>query len=237
MDAQISFQTPDPPSAKKQPLIRREFQERLSINLNDRIGLSAIIGAASGLLIGTIKGSQDAGFRFRAENAHRLPTSQRGWFLYHKSKNYNMMLGGVREGFKQAQKFAFWTVLFFVLEEGIDHGRVRIAKEIQRWRRKDSLRLDDNASILASQRDALSSAFAGLGSAGFFSIFSRFPAPTMARTMKMGMKAGLAFGLFQDGLSLLKGRQIGYVEVVKFHVFGMQREDNQREDKEQSLPA
>ncbi|KAF1818509.1 uncharacterized protein K489DRAFT_327322 [Dissoconium aciculare CBS 342.82] len=203
MDSDEITDTPAPSSPAKQPLIRRELHERLSINLFDRVELSVITGAISGFLIGTIKGSQDAGFRFRAENAHRLPTSQRGWFLYHKSKNYNMMLGGVVEGFKQARKYALWTTLFFVLEEGIDRGQ--------------------------SQRDALSSAFAGLGSAGIFSVYNRFPLPTMSRTMKMGAKAGFAFGLFQDGLSLLKGRRIGYIEAIRYHILGL-RDSEAKED-------
>jgi hypothetical protein len=41
----------------------------------------------------------------------------------------------------------------------------------------------------------------------------------------MGAKAGLAFGLFQDGLGLLKGRPIGYVEAFKFHVLGLRKSE------------
>jgi hypothetical protein len=229
MDSHEITETPAPSSPAKQPLIRRELHERLSINLFDRVELSVITGAISGFLIGTIKGSQDAGFRFRAENAHRLPTSQRGWFLYHKSKNYNMMLGGVVEGFKQARKFALWTTLFFVLEEGIDRGRTKIVRDLLEWKRNEIIEHDNEAIILESQRDALSSAFAGLGSAGIFSVYNRFPLPTMSRTMKMGAKAGFAFGLFQDGLSLLKGRRIGYIEAIRYHILGL-RDSEAKED-------
>jgi hypothetical protein len=213
-----------PPSVRKEPLIHRELSERLSITVLNRVELAAAAGAISGLLIGTIKGSQDAGFRFRAENAHRLPTSQRGWFLYHKSKNYNMMLGGVVEGLKQGRKFGFWTVLYFLLEEGIDRGRSKYLREFLEWRRNKLVRSDNEAGILENQRDALSSAFAGLGSAGLFSIYNRFPLPTMSRTMRMGAKAGLAFGLLQDGLSLLRGRRVGYIEAIKFYVFGLRKD-------------
>jgi hypothetical protein len=218
------------PSGRKEPLIHRDLSERLSISVLNRVELSAAVGAISGFLIGTIKGSQDAGFRFRAENAHRLPTSQRGWFLYHKSKNYNMMLGGAVEGFKQARKFGFWTLLYFLLEEGIDRGRSKYLREFMEWRRGELVKSDNEAGILEGQRDALSSAFAGLGSAGLFSIYNRFPLPTMSRTMRMGAKAGLAFGLFQDGLSLLKGRRIGYIEAIKFHVLGIRKDDKQELD-------
>ncbi|KAF2168570.1 hypothetical protein M409DRAFT_36327 [Zasmidium cellare ATCC 36951] len=143
-------------------------------------------------MLGLAKGSQDSGLRFQAENAHRLPTTQTGWFLYHKSKNYNMMLGGIVEGMKQAGKFGLWAGCFFVLEEGIDRGRA------------------------AGVRIML----AGLGSAGIFSAWNRLPLPTVARTAKMGAKVGLAFGLLQDALNVVKGKRVGYVEFVKRHTVG-----------------
>ncbi|KAA8574705.1 hypothetical protein EYC84_003955 [Monilinia fructicola] len=37
------------------------------------------------MALGISHGSQTAGLRFRAENAHRLPTSPTGWYLYHKT--------------------------------------------------------------------------------------------------------------------------------------------------------
>lgn len=43
----------------------------------------------------------------------------------------------------------------------------------------------------------------------------RFPVPTAARVAKLGLKYGLAFGLVQDAVSLLRGRRLGYVEFVK----------------------
>jgi hypothetical protein len=135
-----------------------------------------------------------------------------------------MMLGGVVEGLKQGRKFGFWTVLYFLLEEGIDRGRSKYLREFLEWRRNKLVRSDNEAGILENQRDALSSAFAGLGSAGLFSIYNRFPLPTMSRTMRMGAKAGLAFGLLQDGLSLLRGRRVGYIEAIKFYVFGLRKD-------------
>lgn len=64
-----------------------------------------------------------AGYRFRAENAHRLPTSQKGWYLYHKSKNYQVAFGGVKEGLKMGTKIAFWTAGFFFVEDVFDRYR------------------------------------------------------------------------------------------------------------------
>ena len=73
---------------------------------------------------------------------------------------------------------------------------------------------------VAGNRDCASSMLAGLGTAGIFSARNRFPLPTAARTAKMGAKAGLAFGVLQDGVSLLRGRRVGYVEFVKRYTVG-----------------
>jgi len=75
------------------------------------------------MALGLSHGSQTTGLRFRAENAHRLPTTPTGWYLYHKSKNYNMALGGVKEGFKMGGKVSFWTAAFFSVEEIFDRYR------------------------------------------------------------------------------------------------------------------
>ncbi|KAF2217388.1 hypothetical protein CERZMDRAFT_31636 [Cercospora zeae-maydis SCOH1-5] len=178
------------PQRPRTPIQLRNDAERLSLPLHSRLPLSTAIASMTGLILGLAKGIQDTNFRFRAENAHRLPTTQQGWFLYHKSKNYNMMLGGIKEGTRQSFKFAAWTGLFFLLEEGEEE-------------------------IVRDSTDCVSSMLAGLGTAGMFSAWNRFPIPTAARTAKMGAKAGLAFGVLQDLVSLLKDRRVGYVEYAK----------------------
>lgn len=70
-------------------------------------------------------------------------------------------------------------------------------------------------------RDFMSTVLAGLGTAGAFSVWNRFPMPTATRIMKMGAKAGLGFGLLQDAVGLMRGRRLGYVEFVKRHTIGV----------------
>ncbi|KXS98116.1 hypothetical protein AC578_9383 [Pseudocercospora eumusae] len=223
--------------AQKERRHIRNINDRLSLPLGLRLPLATTISGFSGLILGLAKGSTDTGFRFRAENAHRLPKTQTGWFLYHKSKNYNMMLGGIKEGFRQAFRFGAWTGLYFVLEEGVDRGRAASARV---WRKfwggewakggremrmaaiGDLEEVEDavQEEAVKGNRDCLSSMFAGLGTAGIFSAWSRFALPTAARTAKMGAKAGLAFGLLQDAVSVMKGRRVGYVDFVKRHTVG-----------------
>jgi hypothetical protein len=40
----------------------------------------------------------------------------------------------------------------------------------------------------------------------------RFPFYTAARTIKLGLLTGLAFGLAQDALGLARGRRLAYVD-------------------------
>ena len=86
-----------------------------------RPSTSIIIGFCAGTVLGISYGSQIASLRFRAENAHRLPTTTTGWYLYHKSKNYHAMFGGATEGLKMGTKIASWAAAFFTIEGAIDH--------------------------------------------------------------------------------------------------------------------
>lgn len=98
-------------------------QSRLSIPPVPRIAYTSLGAVIIGAGLGISYGASSAGMRYRAENAHRLPTSQTGWYLYHKSKNYTMMLGGIKEGAKMGLKIGGWVTSFFLIEEGWDQAR------------------------------------------------------------------------------------------------------------------
>jgi hypothetical protein len=70
-----------------------------------------------GTAIGLVRGSRAAGLRFLAENAHRPPTTVRGWYFYKKTKNYKMMLGGLSKAGTDAAKLGF-TALAWVTMRG-----------------------------------------------------------------------------------------------------------------------
>lgn len=120
--------------------------DRLSLTPRNRILLAATSAGMIGGVLGLSHGSNMTSLRFRAENAHRLPTSQQGWFLYHKSKNYAVALGGVKEAARMSTRLAVWTSLFLITEEVIDRSR--------------------------HNRTALSTVVAGLSTAGAFSLYS-----------------------------------------------------------------
>ena len=123
---------------------------RLSLPFHIRLPIASSVSFLTGMALGLSHGSQSAGLRFRAENAHRLPQTPTGWYLYHKSKNYHMMLGGVKEGFKMGGKVSLWAGGFFTVEEAVDRLR-------------------------GGRRDFFSTVVAGLGVAGGFSLWSTTP--------------------------------------------------------------
>ena len=54
---------------------------RLSLPFVLRLPILVAVGGTAGGLLGLIHGANETGLRFRAENAHRLPTTQTGWYL------------------------------------------------------------------------------------------------------------------------------------------------------------
>jgi hypothetical protein len=188
---------------------------RLSIPFALRLPALIAVGATTGSLLGLIHGANETGLRFRAENAHRLPVTQTGWYLYHKSKNYVAMLGGIKEGVRMAGKQACWVGVFVASEEGVDRARGAVSRI---W---SGMREDDHGEVEGASKDFVSTVFAGLGTAGLFSAWNRFPLPTAARVAKMGAKVGLLFGVLQDAVSMMRGRRLGYVEFIKRHTVGV----------------
>lgn len=108
-------------SAASHDVLRRS--SRLSIPADVRIPICSITSFGAGMTLGLLQGSQTAGLRFRAEHAHKLPTTTTGWYLYHKSKNYHVAYGGIREGLRMGAKVCFWSTAVFGIENMFDTYR------------------------------------------------------------------------------------------------------------------
>jgi hypothetical protein len=76
----------------------------------------------TGLLIGFVRGSRAAGLRFLAENAHRAPRTVQGWYFYQKTKNYRVLLAGLRSGGLEALRLGAVAGTWVAAEEAL--GRV-----------------------------------------------------------------------------------------------------------------
>ncbi|KAE8146436.1 hypothetical protein BDV25DRAFT_162441 [Aspergillus avenaceus] len=162
---------------------------RLGIDVGKRLPYTTTSAFTVGMAIGASHGSKKAAYRFRAENAHRFPTSSTGWFHYHKTKNYTAIVGGVKEGMKMGMKLGFGALAFCLFEETVDYAR-------------------------HDRRDFLSTVTAGLSFSGIYSLLARHDVYTAARTTKLGLKLSLAYGLVQDALESMKGNRPAYIEFL-----------------------
>jgi hypothetical protein len=108
------------------------------------------------------------------------------------------MLGGIKEGVRMAGRQAFWIGVFVGSEEGVDRARGAVSRI---W---SGMRENDHGEVEGASKDFVSTVFAGLGTAGLFSAWHRFPIPTAARLAKTGAKVGLAFGVLQDLTSMMR---------------------------------
>lgn len=155
-----------------------------------------------GFLLGSSQGAQKGAYRYRAENAHRLPTTQTGWFLYQKSKNYHAMLGGVKEGAKFGSICMGWATLFMVTEEMVDLSRARLLAR-------------GDEDVATGQRDAGSTVIAGMSLAGIYSWRRGLDHFAAARTAKTALKFSIMYGLVQDLTATLRGNPPAYVKWLK----------------------
>ncbi|KAI1431127.1 hypothetical protein GGR50DRAFT_108192 [Xylaria sp. CBS 124048] len=180
---------------RRQPALTREEyaqlwkESRLSIPPLIRIPAAAATAFSIGMTLGLAHGSKMAGLRFRAEHAHQLPTSTTGWYLYHKSKNYHLAFGGLKEGLKVGAKLGFLSTTLFCTENLFD--------------------------VYRGKQDFVNSVMASLAVSGGFSLWNRFSAAETARTAKKGLIFGLVYGGVQDALSLAKGRPVGYITYIR----------------------
>lgn len=129
-------------------LFESDTPPRLGIDVEKRIPYATMSAFSTGLALGYYHGSKKAGLIFRAENAHRFPSSSTGWFQYHKTKNYISVVGGVKEGAKLGCKLATGALVFSLFEETVDYAR-------------------------HDERDFLSTVTAGLSFSGVYSLLGK----------------------------------------------------------------
>ena len=179
-----------------------------------RLLLTLTLSSLCGFTLGSTSAGRLASLRFRAENAHRLPFSQPGWYLYHKSKNYYKWRYGIVAGLRQAGMLAAWSSVFFVVEESLDvfRGTWRAGRSIQEMEGVDELDISRIDRGVGRSRDFWSSACAGMVTGGLWSAWHQFPMSTAARTIRMGLFVGTGYGLCQDGITYVRGRWGGEEE-------------------------
>jgi len=179
--------------------------QRLGLHPLFRISLISAMSLLAGFGLGSAHGSTTAALRYRAENAHRTPTSRTGWYLYGKSRNYHAIVGGVTEGVINGGRFAAWTALFLTIEEGLDRARGKIFASGQ----------DKEEGRLASgQRDFVNTVSAAVAFSGLYGWKNGLDRWSAQRLTRSAVRFAVPFGLAQDFLASLRGERPWYVNWI-----------------------
>jgi hypothetical protein len=97
-------------------------RKEIHLRVPPRLYILPGAGMLAGCCIGIVRGSRRASLRFLAENAHRPPTTVKGWYLYNKTKNYRVILGGLKEAGVNATKLGAITLSWASIEEGLQRA-------------------------------------------------------------------------------------------------------------------
>ncbi|KAF2748504.1 hypothetical protein M011DRAFT_351123 [Sporormia fimetaria CBS 119925] len=198
-EERLPLQASEAPSG---PAPLSNSSDRLGMSFDKRILLAGFSSFMCGFTLGASHAGHMAAMRFRAENAHRLPVSRPGWYLYHKSKNYYKVKEGVVVGIRRGFHLAAWTSIFFVIEESMDifRGTWMAGRTLSEMEGIDELDMKKMDQSVRNNRDFISSALAGMVTGGLWSAWNTFPMVTAARTIKTGLLVGIGYGLGQDAL-------------------------------------
>ncbi|KAI9487751.1 MAG: hypothetical protein EXX96DRAFT_535879 [Benjaminiella poitrasii] len=169
-EKQIQF-TAIPPVLIEQDQSPAYFN-RAGIATKPRLLLMTSIGSFWGFSIGAFLGARQSGLQYLAENAHKLPTTVQGWYFYHKTKNYRMMLGGIKRGVRYAGKTGGLCLLYGTLEATMDDIR--------------------------GEADVLNSVTAGVTTGTLFSLLTRLTRGSFRYSIAFGAVFGLAAGGLSD---------------------------------------
>ncbi|KAI9303521.1 hypothetical protein BJ944DRAFT_165295 [Cunninghamella echinulata] len=153
---------------------KKEYNDPLSragLPPKPRLIVLSGVGSFWGFGIGAFLGGKQSGLQYLAENAHRLPTTVQGWYFYHKTKNYRVMLGGVQRGMKYAVKTGGLCLLYGGIEAGLDEIR--------------------------GEADIVNSVTAGVTTGALFSVITKLS----RGSFRYSLAFGAVFGLVTGGLS------------------------------------
>lgn len=110
--SQSSMSTDEQSDVPPKPAVRLTIPERYYM----LPGAAIIVGTT----IGLFRGSRLASLRFLAENVHRPPTTVKGWYFYNKTKNYRMILGGLKQAGADAARLGTAAAGWVAIEEGCE---------------------------------------------------------------------------------------------------------------------
>ncbi|KAK0551720.1 hypothetical protein OC846_001925 [Tilletia horrida] len=187
-----------------------------------RIPLTAM---GLGFVSGVFSSASRASMVFMAENAHRQPDTVQGWYFYNKTKNYKVILAGVKGGFKSGLRLGAWAVSWVALDHGIAACRrsvlfgpsptqppliislspepsVQLSPPATTDLAGSDVASDEGSAVLYHPHDRymrwFDGALAGTGVASGAVLLHRLPRPTSFHFILGGLLAGGVFGGLRD---------------------------------------
>ncbi|ORX45466.1 hypothetical protein DM01DRAFT_239652, partial [Hesseltinella vesiculosa] len=142
----------------------KEELTRAGLTVKPRLVAMTGMGSLWGFGIGAFLGGRQSGLQYLAENAHRLPTTVQGWYFYHKTKNYRVMLGGIKRGARYAFKTGGLCLVYGAIEAGMDDIR--------------------------GEADVFNSVAAGISTATLFASLTKLPRSSFRYSMLFGAMLG-----------------------------------------------
>ncbi|RSH78166.1 uncharacterized protein EHS24_002625 [Apiotrichum porosum] len=183
----------------------KPWYEHVPKNMLVFAGNAAVVG----FFVGARRGARNAQTRYLAENAHRQPTTVKGWYFYHKTRNYRILWGGMREGSRYSLRLSSAVALFVAADEGFAYAREHLNPNSmktgyppshERWGwRQGPVHVEDGA-------------VAGATLATVLSLWYRLPNPVLIRAVILGLGGGAA----TSGLLMLSDK------------FGVQRDEEKK---------
>ena len=113
----------DGPNAPEKP-------QPIRLNIPPRYYLLPGSALIAGTTIGLLRGTRKASLRFLAENAHRPPTTVQGWYFYNKTKNYRVILGGIKGAAADAFRLGTTATGWVAIEEGCNRAGLEDFAEV-----------------------------------------------------------------------------------------------------------
>jgi len=165
-----------------------DYNNRLSRTGPERLVFYFTNAFCAFWLVGFLRTRRLTAHQFLAENSHRLPTSDAGWYLYHRAKNYRTLWNGIKGGFRHGFLGGTMVYLYGYIEEFWDQ------------------------EVRGGKVDALGSLVAGTATAGVFGMWKGLGARTTWRYLRVGMGLGLLSGVVQDSIRWARGETPWYAK-------------------------
>ncbi|KAF5393816.1 hypothetical protein D9757_000226 [Collybiopsis confluens] len=92
---------------------------KFHLNVPSRLLIVPGVAFMVGATIGLVREGRATSLRFLAENAHRPPRTVKGWYFYNKTKNYRVLLGGLKGAARESGKLVAISLGWVGVEEGL----------------------------------------------------------------------------------------------------------------------